>query len=179
MLAGGEASTTINLLEPNTMYLDRRNQVDLRFGKVLRFGRTRASVNLDLYNAINSNTVLSVNTNYSPTIDSANPQNNWLAPTVVIHLGNNGTFPASVFASMMEILGPQRHVIVVNVDVARSWETANNAMLAEQTPYYPNVTLVDWFSASIDQPDYFYDDKVHLKPAGAAAYADLIASYVP
>ena len=30
--------------------------MDLRFGKILRFGRTRTNVSLDLYNLFNSNT---------------------------------------------------------------------------------------------------------------------------
>jgi hypothetical protein len=73
-LAGGASNMSISLLEPDTRYLDRLTQVDLRFGKVLRFGRTRASINLDLYNAVNANTVLSVNETYAT----------WLAPTEVL-----------------------------------------------------------------------------------------------
>ena len=35
-LSGDAPNITIALLEPNTKYLDRRNELDLRFGKVLR-----------------------------------------------------------------------------------------------------------------------------------------------
>ena len=38
-LAGGAANMTIDLVEPYTVYLDRRNELDMRFGKVLRAGR--------------------------------------------------------------------------------------------------------------------------------------------
>src|SRR5688572_6055900 len=47
----GGANLTINLLAPNTVYGDRINQVDARIGKVLRFGRTRSTVALDVLNA--------------------------------------------------------------------------------------------------------------------------------
>src|SRR4030095_13337437 len=60
-LSGGAANTTVNLVAPGQMYGDRLNQVDLRFGKVLRFGTTRSVVSLDLYNALNANPVLTEN----------------------------------------------------------------------------------------------------------------------
>jgi hypothetical protein len=34
-------SVNLQLLEPYTVYLDRRNELDLRFGKVLRFAKQR------------------------------------------------------------------------------------------------------------------------------------------
>ena len=35
---------TVNLVEPGKLYGDRINQLDLRFAKVLNFGRTRTNV---------------------------------------------------------------------------------------------------------------------------------------
>jgi hypothetical protein len=54
---GGQ--TTINLIEPGTMYGDRLNQVDLRFTKIVRTGaRARVDLNVDIYNAFNSDAIL-------------------------------------------------------------------------------------------------------------------------
>jgi hypothetical protein len=64
-LSGGAANTTVNLVEPGTMYGEQTSLLDLRFGKILRFGRYRSSVNLDLSNALNSSGVTSLNNNYS------------------------------------------------------------------------------------------------------------------
>jgi hypothetical protein len=55
--ANVNGNTTIQLLD-NTMRLyadNRRTQVDLRFAKVLRFGRTRTDIGVDLWNLFNTN----------------------------------------------------------------------------------------------------------------------------
>ncbi|MBI4263428.1 MAG: TonB-dependent receptor [Acidobacteria bacterium] len=64
-LAGGASSVTVNLIEPGTQYGDRINQLDLRFGKILRFGTARSTLSLDLYNALNAAPVLTENSSYA------------------------------------------------------------------------------------------------------------------
>jgi hypothetical protein len=51
------------------------NALDLRFGKLFRFGRTRVSANLALYNALNSDTLLTLSNSYA----------NWLQPFLLIN----------------------------------------------------------------------------------------------
>jgi hypothetical protein len=64
-LAGGAANVTVDVVPPGAMYGDRRNQFDLRLGKVLRFGRTQTKVNLDLNNVFNVNPVLTENPSFA------------------------------------------------------------------------------------------------------------------
>ena len=64
-LSGGAANVTVNLVEPGTMYGERTTQLDLRIGRVLAFGRTRASVSVDLFNALNANPVQQLNNNFA------------------------------------------------------------------------------------------------------------------
>jgi hypothetical protein len=64
-LAGGVANLAIDILEPNTVYLDRRNEVDLRFGKIVRFGRARSVLSVDLFNALNTPAVITANQNFA------------------------------------------------------------------------------------------------------------------
>lgn len=45
----------INAIEPGTVFGERANLFDLRFGKLIRVGTTRTRVMLDLYNAFNNN----------------------------------------------------------------------------------------------------------------------------
>jgi len=56
----------VNLVEPATLYGDRMNQVDMRIGKILRFGpQRRAGVNFEIYNLLNSDAVLDESQSYS------------------------------------------------------------------------------------------------------------------
>lgn len=74
-LAGGTSNVPVSLIAPRSMYGERMNQLDLRFGKNLRFGGTRANVGVDLYNALNSNAVLAVNDAFA----------SWRQPTEVLN----------------------------------------------------------------------------------------------
>ncbi len=79
-LSGGAQNQTVNLVEPGTMFGPSLNQLDLRFAKILRFGTSKATINFDVYNAFNDNTVLTYNNNFAVTGTTVN----WLQPTQVI-----------------------------------------------------------------------------------------------
>jgi hypothetical protein len=74
-LSGGAANVTVNVLNPGQMYGDRVNQWDLRFGKILRFGRTSTNIGIDIYNVTNSSVTLTYNGTYGST---------WLRPNSFI-----------------------------------------------------------------------------------------------
>jgi hypothetical protein len=99
-----------------------------------------------------------------------------LGDVVVIHIGNNSPFSASEFDEMMELTTGATRVVFVNLKVPRGWEGPNNAVLAEGVARYPNAALVDWYAASVDQPQFLLDG-VHLAPEGAQAYVKLVAAY--
>jgi hypothetical protein len=77
-LAGGAANMTVAIVEPGEMYVERLNQVDFRIGKVVRLGSNRTTLNLDIYNALNADTVRTVN-NTIGSWTSAGPR-----PTAVL-----------------------------------------------------------------------------------------------
>jgi Carboxypeptidase regulatory-like domain len=56
-----------NIVKPGSLYGDRLNDIDLRFGKNLKYGRTRALIALDIFNVMNSNTTDVYQRAYSPT----------------------------------------------------------------------------------------------------------------
>jgi hypothetical protein len=76
-LSNSATTATVNLIQPGTLYGDRVNEVDIRFAKILRYGRTRSNVGVDLYNIINASPVLTYNQSYVPN-------GNWLVPNSVL-----------------------------------------------------------------------------------------------
>jgi hypothetical protein len=87
-LAGNAANQTVGLLnfisqaggntpvtQPIDLAGDRLNQIDFRVAKLLRFGRTRTLVGVDMFNALNSSWISS----YLPTFGPR-----WLTPTGII-----------------------------------------------------------------------------------------------
>src|SRR5262249_20157760 len=76
-LAGGTRTVTIDLLPTGAAYLDQRvNQLDARLAKIFPLGGSnRIQANVDLYNVLNSSTVLNVISTYGPR---------WLQPTQIL-----------------------------------------------------------------------------------------------
>jgi carboxypeptidase family protein len=73
-LSGNVPNITVNLLSPGQMFSDRVNELDLRLGKTLRFGRTRLNAAVDLLNALNLSTIIVPNQAFIPN-------GAWLTPT--------------------------------------------------------------------------------------------------
>jgi hypothetical protein len=65
---GRTQSVTVNLIPPGSAYLDRWTQLDLSFRKVFKLGRYRVDGALDMFNALNSNVVLTQNQNFGSTL---------------------------------------------------------------------------------------------------------------
>lgn len=103
-----------------------------------------------------------------------------LARNVVLHLGTNGTVTLADCKRTVRIAGPSRRVFLVTNKVPRSWQNGNNSALRSCDAAFPGdrVVLVDWYSASRNQPGWFWSDGHHLRPEGAAAFARLIDSAV-
>jgi hypothetical protein len=75
----GSASTIVNLVEPNSLFLDYQNRLDLRVGKTFRFGQRKVQGFADIFNVLNVGTALTVNQTYA-----AAGTNSWLTPTTIM-----------------------------------------------------------------------------------------------
>jgi len=82
----------VNLLEPGEVFGDRVNAFDLRVAKILRVGRTRTNVGVDIYNMFNASAVLTYN-------QAFNRGGRWLVPTTVM---------AARFAKLGASIDPDR-----------------------------------------------------------------------
>jgi hypothetical protein len=101
-----------------------------------------------------------------------------LAPTVVIHTGDNGVISPGDLTALLDSLADRRRVVIVNDRVPRDWQDPNNQTFADVVGRYRNAVLLDWFHNSAGHDDWLYSDGLHLRPAGAAAYASLVAAAV-
>jgi len=62
---------------------ERRTQIDVRFAKIVRFGRTRSDVGVDLNNLLNSNYATGYSTTYIYNTDNAPRPGGWGVPTSI------------------------------------------------------------------------------------------------
>jgi hypothetical protein len=70
---------TVNLIAPGDEYADRVRQLDISAKKVIRFGGTRLTAGLDVYNLMNNNVTLAFNQAFNPTTTG------WLTPTTYMN----------------------------------------------------------------------------------------------
>lgn len=98
-----------------------------------------------------------------------------LGNNVIIHTGTNGPITGKQLDQLMDLVKDVPRVFLVNVKVARPWESFNNQLLADNVGRWANARLVDWSSAANAHPEIFYKDGVHLRPSGVTLYVDLLS----
>jgi len=101
-----------------------------------------------------------------------------LPQSVVVHLGTNGPFSASQFQEVMNLLGSQRRVVWVTIHLPNksqySFRDSLNAMIRDQAAAFPNVRLADLARQGAQNPQWFYDDGIHITSAGCAGFTALV-----
>ena len=75
----GAQQIAVNLVEPNTMFRDYVNQLDMRLARTFRFGRYRVLGMVDIYNVFNAGTVTNLNT----TFGAVQATRVWLNPQAI------------------------------------------------------------------------------------------------
>ncbi|GAB3023208.1 acetyltransferase [Mycobacterium bourgelatii] len=113
----------------------------------------------------------------APDILASLAANGLLRPVVLLGLGTNGAFPRELLENILETLGPDRKVFLVNLYLHdRPWTDGVNQTLTEVALAHPaNVHLIDWQSAVSGHEDLLYDDHIHPQPgAGADLYAETV-----
>jgi len=83
--ATATSTTTIQIADNvNRVYVaTRRTQIDMRFAKVLRFGRTRSDIGIDLNNLLNTNYATGYNTTYAYSTGNTALGGTWSNPTSI------------------------------------------------------------------------------------------------
>ncbi|MBS9366139.1 acetyltransferase [Listeria welshimeri] len=93
---------------------------------------------------------------------------------VILELGTNGPFTDEQLNELLDQFN-KAHIYLVNTRVPRGWqEEVNNSIASADSK--SNVTVVDWYSLSSGQSQYFASDGVHLTKTGAKAYVSMLTN---
>lgn len=93
---------------------------------------------------------------------------------VILELGTNGPFTESQLDTLLDQFD-KASIYLVNTKVPRGWEAEVNKSIANAADR-SNVTVVDWYSQAVNNPQYFGKDGVHLTKSGSKAYVTLLTN---
>jgi hypothetical protein len=88
----------------------------------------------------------------------------------VVGLGTNGPIAETTLQQVRTMLGPNRQMVVVNVEEPRVWEGEVNSTLSTFASDYENVELSDWYDAITPHISILAHDHIHPGPAGGRIY---------
>ena len=93
---------------------------------------------------------------------------------IIFDVGNNNAISENSFIQLMELIKEQPQIIIVNTAVPRPWRESNNEIVRKVTSNYSNVSVINWAEISLNHPEFFASDGVHLNPPGVNAYVSAI-----
>jgi peptidoglycan/LPS O-acetylase OafA/YrhL len=99
-----------------------------------------------------------------------------LRNTVVIGLGTNGYLGTGTLDRDLAAVGPDRHIVFVNIFADRPWLDEVDGDLAAFVAAHPQTALADWHDAIAARPDLLGPDGIHPGSQGGVLYADCVAS---
>ena len=97
-----------------------------------------------------------------------------LRPVVVVGLGTNYLVSTGQLNQLMQILGPQRRLVLINTYVPDSWSPQVNATEAAFIRGHPGVVPADWFDTIKNRMNLLWPDHVHPIIPGTLVYARLV-----
>jgi hypothetical protein len=96
-----------------------------------------------------------------------------LPEVVVVALGANTPMTSQDIDGMLEVLGPQRKLLLVTQ--MRHWRPVSDAAIRGASKRHPaRITLIDWRALARRHRDWLWSDGTHLHPRGLPGYTRLI-----
>ncbi|MDN6487796.1 MAG: hypothetical protein L0K34_09975, partial [Ancrocorticia sp.] len=94
---------------------------------------------------------------------------------IIIDFGTNAGVPdEQVVRNVLDMLGPNRMIVVVNIYGTSTFVTPANELLADIVDGYPNAIIADWHAAASANPDMLQPDQTHPNIAGADLFAETV-----
>lgn len=97
---------------------------------------------------------------------------------VIFCLGTNNAVVDEQIDELLASVDESKYVVLVNTRSYTDWFQSTNEAIARAPERHPNVTVVDWYTASEGHEEYFAGDGTHLTSEGAHAYVALIQQAV-
>ncbi|OMH31193.1 acyltransferase family protein [Tersicoccus sp. Bi-70] len=99
-----------------------------------------------------------------------------LGRTVVVGLATNDVFSRQRIADLLDVLGPDRRLVLVTGFAPDRvyWTADANRALHEAVADEPRITVADWQAAVAVHPEWLASDGIHPTPRGQQLYADVI-----
>ena len=105
-----------------------------------------------------------------------------LRPVVVLNFGTNAGLQSEesqdALRLVLDTLGPDRRVVLVNTVGVSDWVPETNAELAAISAEHPNTAVMDWHAAVAADPSLLHADRTHPNVEGIEVYAELLASTI-
>jgi hypothetical protein len=95
---------------------------------------------------------------------------------MIVQMGNNGPLYSDEMEALRKATSGVGELFLIDDRAPVSWVEESNHALAEAARDWPHTTLVDW--AAVAGGSGLTWDGIHLTPAGAGAYARLVAAAV-
>ena len=97
-----------------------------------------------------------------------------LRRVVLLALGTNSGFDPAVLPRLLDLIGPDRQLVLVTAQAPRDWIAGNNQAMRDFAQRMRAVELADWYSAIQPHLDVLASDDVHPGPTGAAIYTQAV-----
>jgi hypothetical protein len=97
-----------------------------------------------------------------------------LRPVVVIGLGTNYIVTTKQLNELMNVLGPNRKLVLINTYVPDAWSRQVNATEAAFIRQHPSVTPADWFDTIRNRMNLLWPDHIHPEIPGTYVYARMV-----
>ncbi len=96
---------------------------------------------------------------------------------VIIDFGTNAGVPdEEVVRNVLDMLGPDRMIVVVNLYGTSTFIDPANELLATIVADYPNAIIADWHAAANQSPDMLQSDQTHPNIPGSDLFAQTVQS---
>ncbi len=105
----------------------------------------------------------------APELLQAQADAGLLRDTVVVALGTNGAIAPDTLERVHTIVGPQRRLVLVNVQAPRIWTEGVNATLDAFAQQHRNVELANWRDAIAPRLGLLAGDQIHAGGPDAGA----------